>query len=177
MVVRLHEVRRHEVVAELSVVALGQARRDRLRAVRRDVLAPDPVELAREVDGVRVLRVGQRVAAARGVVDHVAGRGLVAEPLADHALGGVGLLGERPGRDRAGARERAIEAEHVAEVDAEGGDRGALVSEDLAGEGLVVFEDVNVLKENVFSLDDNRFWCFLVTLRPMPWALRTAGVA
>ena len=55
---------------------------------------------------------------------------------------------------------------------------GLQVGQDLAGEGLVVFEDVNVLKENVLLLDDtSRFWFFLVTLRPMPWALRTAGVA
>jgi len=56
----------------------------------------------------------QRVAAAGGVVVHVAARGLRVQPFAHVALGGAGARGELGRGERAGAGQCAVQAELVA---------------------------------------------------------------
>ena len=78
----------------------------------------------------------QRVQARFGVVGDVARRGLRVQPLADVALGGPGLRGKTRGRERANGRQRAEQAQTVADHD-ERSDVGAAEVDDGAADELI----------------------------------------
>ena len=107
-----------------AACGVGDPRRIEHRA-ERDLEEPGQVGRAVVVGQRDGLLGREAVAGFRWVVLHVAAGGLGVEPLAHVALVGAGARRELVGRERPGARERAVEAEPVADHDQCRVERGA----------------------------------------------------